>query len=144
MIDFRVTEDNTNRIMAALNIQIQAALEACGQQAVSHAKQNITAGVPRNPNSWYTPTGALRNSMTHQVKGKECHVGSNIEYAIYNEVGTGKYAEGGRGRKTPWMYKDAKGNVHKTSGMKPLHFLKKAIQDHMDEYKSIIKKHLAG
>ncbi len=30
--------------------------------------------------------------------------------------------------KTPWVFKDSKGEWHKTSGMQPSHFLKKAIE----------------
>lgn len=144
MAEIIISEDNSGQVLNELERKIQAALEACGNQAVSHAKQNITAGIPRNGGSWYTPTGALRNSMTHKVSSSEqsCYVGTNMNYAIYNELGTGIYTDGGGGRKTPWVYVDDKGVAHKTRGMKPLHFLKKAIQDHVDEYKSIIENEL--
>ena len=135
-----IAEDNRKEILASVETRIAAALEACGQQAVSHAKQNITAGVPRHADSWYVPTGALRNSLNHMVVDKTCYVGTNQEYAIYNEYGTGLYAEGGNGRKTPWRYKDANGNWHRTKGMSPLHFLKNAVQNHIQEYLQIIKQ----
>lgn len=169
MANIKITDDNTGEVLSALRWQVEAALEACGNQAVSHAKQNITAGVPRHSGSWYTPTGALRNSLNHRVVMKEqaCYVGTNQDYAIYNELGTGKFAEGGKGRKGWWVFvvgsgskKTGKGktysreeaarvvamlrskglDAHMTEGMKPLHFLKKAIQDHIDEYHSIIVK----
>ena len=138
MAEIKITADNTGDIKKALYWQAQAALEACGQQAVSHAKQNITA-------AGRVDTGAMRNSMNHQVVASEyaCYVGTNQEYAIYNEYGTGIYAEGGNGRKTPWTYVDDKGEGHRTRGMKPIHFLKNAIQDHIDEYKNIIKNELS-
>ena len=141
-VNIEITADHSAEILRELEQKCQAALEACGQQAVSHAKQNITAGVPRNSGSWYTPTGALKNSMNHIVQDKVCYVGTSQSYAIYNEVGTGIYAEGGKGRKSPWTYVDDKGEVHRTRGMKPLHFLKNAIQDHVDEYKAIIEEQL--
>lgn len=136
-IDIKISSDNTRQILNELEQKCQAALEACGQQAVSHAKQNITAASR-------VDTGALRNSMNHKVDSgaKVCYVGTNQSYAIYNEFGTGIYAEGGKGRKTPWRYVDAKGEGHWTRGMKPIHFLKNAIQDHADEYKSIIEQQL--
>lgn len=141
-VEFEIKTDNTEEAIRELETKIQAALEAVGNQAVSHAKQNITAGVPRNADSWYTPTGNLKNSMTHIVKGDTCYVGTNNEYAIYNELGTGVYADGGKGRKTPWMYKDDQGNVHITRGMKPLHFLKNAVMNNIKEYKAIFEQYL--
>ena len=37
-------------------------------------------------------TGNLRNSITHEVEGNEARVGTNISYAIYQELGTSKMA----------------------------------------------------
>lgn len=135
-VDVQFT-DNSKQVLQELQAKAEAALEACGNQAVSHAKQNITAASR-------VDTGALRNSMTHQVEMNEkaCYVGTNQEYAIYNEYGTGIYADGG-GRNTPWSYQDAHGDWHRTRGMKPIHFLKNAIQDHQGEYRQIIQQELS-
>ena len=129
--------DNTGAILAALNRQMEAGLEAVGQQAVSHAKSNITA-------AGRVDTGALRNSITHRVSmgEKAVYIGTNNDYAVYNELGTGIHAEGGRGRQDPWVYQDAKGNWHRTSGMKPIHFLKNAATEHSGEYRQILRQHL--
>lgn len=137
MAEIKIAADHSGDVLQALYWQAQAALEACGNQAVSHAKQNITVASR-------VDTGAMRNSMNHKVVASEytCYVGTNQEYAIYHEYGTGIHAEGGKGRKTPWMYVDAKGEGHWTHGIKPIHFLKKAIEDHKDEYKSIIEQQL--
>lgn len=128
-------EDHSDEVLRALEERIEAALEACGQQAVTHAKQNITAASR-------VDTGALRNSISHVTwaEGGELYVGTNQEYAIYNEVGTGIYISGGR--TTPWSYKDKKGNWHRTRGMPPVHFLKNAMADHVKEYKGIIEQEL--
>ncbi len=135
MAEIYIAADNSQEVLNELERLTQAALEACGQQAVSHAKQNITfAG--------RVDTGAMRNSMNHTVNGDTCYVGTNQEYAIYNEFGTGIYADGGKGRKTPWVYVDEKGRGHRTQGMKPIHFLRNAIQDHINQYKSIIEGEL--
>jgi HK97 gp10 family phage protein len=127
--------DNAPQVLQELATKIEAALEACGNQAVSHAKQNITSASR-------VDTGALRNSMNHLVQGEECYVGTNQEYAIYNEFGTGIYCDEGVGRQTPWSYQDAHGDWHTTRGMKPIHFLKNAIADHTGEYKQIIEQQL--
>ena len=133
-IDIKVI-DNSAEVLQELERKVQAALEACGQQAVSHAKQNITA-------AGRVDTGTLRNSVNHIVQNDICYVGTNTDYAIYNEFGTGIHAEGGKGRKTPWAYQDSKGKWHRTSGMKPIHFLKNAIANHINEYKGIIEQYL--
>ena len=134
-VEIEVTADNTAEVLRELETKIAAALEACGNQAVSHAKQNITEAGRED-------TGAMRNSITHQVEGDTCYVGTNIEYAIYNEYGTGVFADSGKGRQTPWSYQDEKGKWHRTKGMKPIHFLKNAIANHISEYKSIIEDKL--
>jgi HK97 gp10 family phage protein len=132
--------DNSDEAIEAMKTAVEAALEAVGQQAVSHAKQNITE-------AGRVDTGALRNSVNSLVVMDEeaVYVGTNQEYAIYNELGTGVYLDGGGGRQTPWSYQDAKGNWHRTRGMRPIHFLKNAAQDHADEYIQIaeqtIKQH---
>lgn len=46
-------------------------------------------------------------------------VGSDYENAIWEEFGTGEYALKGDGRKGGWVYKDEKGNFHKTKGKTP-------------------------
>lgn len=135
-VEFQITADNSAEVLRAVEANIQAALEAVGNQAVSHAKKNITE-------AGRVDTGALRNSISHQVEGDTCYVGTNQEYAIYNEVGTGIYTEGGGGRQTPWFYVDAKGQGHFTRGMKPIHFLKNALANNISEYRSIIKDYLS-
>lgn len=134
-VEFEITADNSAEVLRELDSKIEAALEACGNQAVSHAKQNITR-------AGRVDTGALRNSISHQVDGDTCYVGTNNEYAIYHELGTGIYAEGGKGRKTPWFYVDAKGKGHFTRGVKPIHFLKNAVADNVKEYKNIFEQYL--
>ena len=127
--------DHTEEILNALDEQASAALEAVGMQAVSYAKNTITE-------EGRVATGTLRNSISHLVvdADKTVHVGTNTSYAIYNEMGTGIHIGGGR--QTPWSYQDAKGNWHRTSGMKPIHFLKNAVANHLEEYKAIIKQYL--
>lgn len=140
-VKFVIKKDNIPQTLEATKEAIRAALETVGLQAETHAKLNVTAAVPRYP-SWYTPTGTLRNSITHEVDDKTVVIGTNLEYAIYNELGTGRYAEGG-GRQSPWKYIGSDGEWHKTSGITAIHFLRNAIQDHLGEYEQIIADELA-
>jgi phage gpG-like protein len=142
---FEIVVDNTDEVLRKLDENTEAALEACGIQAVGHAQDIIDANVPRHSGSWYTSKGAagLRGSISHEVHEDTCYVGTNNEYAIYNEVGTGIYAEGGKGRQSPWAYKDDKGNWHRTRGITPLHFLKNALSKNIDEYRKIFIEYLS-
>jgi len=133
-------EDHSDEILRQLAQNVEAGLEACGNQAVSHAKQTLRAKIPRHA-SWYSPTGKLANSVTHSVTGDEMHVGTNTDYAIYNEYGTGIYAEGG-GRQSPWAYQGSDGEWHQTRGITPTHFIKNSLANHIAEYKAILEKFL--
>lgn len=74
-------------------------------------------------------TGELRNSITHQVVGDVGYIGTNLHYAPYVEYGTGLFAAGGNGRTdVPWVYCDAEGKFHSTSGQKPQPFLEPALR----------------
>jgi len=131
MADFEFTlKSNKDLIMNATAEAIQTALKAIGTQAVAHAVAEITA-------QGAVDTGRLRNSITQAVEDQTVYVGTNVEYAPYIEFGTGIYVSGGR--QTPWSYQDAKGNWHKTRGMKPRPFLRPAFEKNLDEFKAIFE-----
>ena len=149
-VDVRL-QDNSDEIKREIERRIEAALEAAGIQMQAYAEDVITAGVPRHADSWYRVNGAhgLLGSIDHQVNmsTQTVYVGTNNEHAIYNEYGTGVYLEsddGTPGRQSPWAYKDEEGNWHRTRGMTPLHFLKKAATEHTDEILDIIREYLRG
>ena len=152
--DFEIKiTDNSGEILRQFERSLQIALEAVGTQAESHAKQVISDSLVyghtdlmrygEKDNS-RVDTGRLRNSVAHAVREHDAYIGSNLEYAPYHELGTGIYASQAGGRQTPWTYRDAKGNFHKTRGLYPIHFLKKAASEHSEEYKAIIEKILKG
>lgn len=120
--------DNSSLVREEFQAACLRALEKCGLTAEGYAK-------PLCP----VDTGNLRNSITHQVVSGEpaVYIGSNSEYAAYVELGTGKYYPGGR--KTPWVYQDAKGNWHLTYGQRARPYLKPAVADHASTYKEIIE-----
>ena len=135
------------------------ALEKCGLTAGGYAKKL------QKPD-----TGLLRNSITHALAGEPAaissykanrgdkegsysgtapedkkgelsvYIGSNVEYAAYVELGTGKHTGGGR--PTSWVYEDAKGKMHKTGGNTAKPFLKPAVADHANTYRKIIEDEL--
>lgn len=137
MEEVKVTiTDNSAAVKSAMKDAILRALEKCGLVAEGYAKKLC--------DGFKNPTGNLRNSITHVVDDGETavYIGTYIEYAIYVELGTGIYAEGGGGRPTPWVYQDAKGNWHYTRGNKAQPFLKPAAADHAGQYRDILESEL--
>lgn len=129
--------DHTAGVKRAMEHNVEQALEEMGLVAEGYAKANLTE-FPR------VDTGRLRNSVTHAREKNTELVGSSVEYAPYVEYGTGIYVEDGSGRQTPWAYYDSKGVRHVTHGMKPAHFLKRAVTEHINEYKEIAEDCLRG
>ena len=73
----RVTlTDNTDLVRRATDEAIQRALERVGQFVEDEAKLELQKDPPR------IDTGALRNSITHTVKGRTAIVGTNLKYAV--------------------------------------------------------------
>ena len=83
------------------------------------------------------PTGRLMGSIEHQEDDNSTQVGTNVEYAIYVEKGTGIHAEGGGGRQTPWAYEDDKGVWHFTSGQRPRPYLTPAAERNIGKIQKI-------
>lgn len=108
---FEIETDNTDEVLGELDEAIDRALEAMGMQVENYAKENCPVD-----------TGLLRNSITHVVASDEkaVYVGSNVEYAAYQELGTFD---------------------HKI-GHSP--YLRPAVMDHVDELQSLAKDAIAG
>ena len=89
-------------------------------------------------------TGALRRSIKSKVEltgnSIEGIVYSPLEYAPYQEYGTGLFAENGNGRKTGWAYEDEKtGETIFTRGNRPHPFLRPAVNENKDKIINMIK-----
>lgn len=130
--EIKVT-NNANLALEELQSACLRALERMGQQAEGYAIDLVPVD-----------TGMLKNSLTHKVVPSELTVyaGSNMEYAVYVECGTGKYYPGGRD--TPWVYQDANGKWHYTHGQRAQPYLKPAIADHVKTYQNITEEELRG
>lgn len=164
-MEITIKVDNTDAVLHALEQQKEAALEAIGQQCLSHAKRNLTSSGKRK-------TGNLVNSLTREVRMSEdsVYVGTDLFYAPYIEYGTGAFGENSTGSGW-WVYVEGGGKsskvsgkrydyatakkimailrskglaAHMTQGQKPTHFLKNAVEGHKDEYESIAKKILSS
>lgn len=110
-------QDNSAKIKDELNEKTIAFLYEAAGELEGQVKRNTKVG-----------TGQLKNSWTYTVdeSNGEATIGSPLENAIWEEFGTGQYALNGDGRKTPWVYKDDKGNWHRTTGKQPRRALNNA------------------
>lgn len=125
--------NNSAQVGEAFHAACLRALERCGLVGEGYAKDLAPVD-----------TGRGRNSISHKVDESEpaVYIGTNLDYMIYQELGTGKYAEGGGGRPTPWVYQDDNGNWHWTAGNPAHPFLKPAVANHAGTYRNIIEDEL--
>lgn len=121
-------EDHSDEVLKAFDDACNRALERIGSEAEGYA-------VGLAP----VDTGALRNSLSHKVDESEkaVYIGTNQDYAIYVELGTGIHYPGGR--PTPWVYQDANGIWHWTRGNPAKPFLAPAVKDHQQTYRNILE-----
>lgn len=106
MANFEV-EDHTEEVLDSIERAKARALEKIGLVAEGYAKRLCPVD-----------TGRLRNSITHTTDDEAAYIGTNVEYAVYVEMGTVN---------TP---------------AQP--YLKPAATDHMEKYRSILKSELQG
>ena len=123
--------DNSEEVRTALKNAVNRALSRCGMQGEGYAKEKVPAN-----------TGNLRSSITSKVvEGEQAvYIGTNVKYAAYVELGTGKYASGGR--PDPWVYQDGNGDWHHTHGQRAQPYLKPAVANHKQTYQNIIRDEL--
>ena len=137
-MEFKIDKDNTGEILSAVEQAKQRALEIIGGKIEKYAKALCPVD-----------TGALRNSITHQVDGDEVQVGSNMQYSAYVELGTGKHytpppgwmesnAPKGSGRPEPWVYKGADGEFHRGYYIKARPYLRPAVENHLSDFEDVI------
>ena len=150
--------DNSKLFQEAFDAAIKRALERCGMEAEGYAKDLCP-----------TDTGLLKNSITFALSGEPAqistyradttnetgsysgiapksknptvYIGSNVEYSVYVECGTGARNTPG-GRPDSWGYIDDEGRAHHTSGNPAKPYLKPAVADHKQTYRNIIKDEL--
>lgn len=126
-------EDNSKAVKSALDEALIAGLYAAAAEIESQAAQNSPVD-----------TGQLKGSWAHKVDENkmEAVIGSPLEYAIYQEFGTGEYAYEGKGRKGGWRYQDAKGEWHFTKGNKPVRMLWNAFHTKRHTIQKIFENEL--
>lgn len=126
--------DNSIKVINAIDREVLNALEEASGELETQVKMNTKV-----------KTGKTKASWTHAVdeSKREAYVGSTYENAIWEEFGTGIYAEGGKGRKdVPWVYQSEDGKWHRTKGKKPRKALRKAFSSMKNSIEKFFKERL--
>ena len=126
-------KDNSDKAIKALQDAVYKGVTKASEIVESSAKLNAPVD-----------SGALGQSVNHQVDGRRTNtitgsIGTNSEYGIFVEKGTGLFAENGNGRKTPWTYQMANGDWVTTSGSSPQPFLEPAFKDNKSQIQKAIE-----
>lgn len=103
-------EDHSQEVLDALANAMDRGLDAIGEAAVGHAKDIIIE-------EDRVDTGTMMNSIDFGKGDDFVAIGTNVEYAPYQELGTSR-------------------------GIKPARFLTRAVQDFTDEYQNLMKDSL--
>jgi HK97 gp10 family phage protein len=122
-------------------------------RALSKAGKFAMAEAIEKPAKKMAPvdTGRLRASIATQTTEQTpqetiVETGTNVFYAPYIEFGTGIYAVGGDGRKTPWAYtyagKKGPQGLRFTHGNKPQPFLETAMQLNQNRIEGLVSESL--
>ena len=135
-------KDNSKEVLKAMEKAIKNGLTAIGQRAETHAKQVLTDTVYTGEKDYLT--GRLRNSITFAISGKK----ANISSYSYNENGETKKANyQGTAPEDDKKSVYIGTNVVYAAGIElgtrrkagAVHFLKRAVTEHSDEYKKLMK-----
>lgn len=146
--------DNTGLAKDAMKRAMARALEIIGGKAETYAKALTPVGTVESTGVEHYIGGTLKNSITHAVEGDTVVIGSNVEYAPYVELGTGKeykppprymeaHGKKGKGRDR-WFYQDMNGDWHVGYPRKGVHMLQKAVEEHVSEYEDVVRKELSN
>ncbi len=116
---------NNNIVFKDYAPEIAQKLTQAAENWLEEAAGELETQVIRNTR---VDTGRTKASWNHTVDNGalEATVGSDYENAIWEEYGTGVYAENGGRTNVPWTYQDAKGDWHRTKGKRGTRAFRKA------------------
>lgn len=123
----KVEFENADELILKLdnieNIDLRKPLLKVGNDIEVKAKENCNG-------AFAEPTGTLKRSIRAElVSDTSVEVGTNLEYAVYVEHGTGLWAYDNAGRASspehpiPWTYRGSDGRFYTTYGQRPKPFL---------------------
>lgn len=93
----------------------------------------------------YVRTGLLKSGVTimpleWSPSGVSMTITNTTSYSVYNELGTGIYAENGQGRQGGWFYSVGDGTYRFTLGLPPKYFVRDSFEFYKEKAPSIIQQ----
>lgn len=112
-------EDNSEEVLEELHDKVVDWLEAIGEDAADTAARRAPVGTPESTGIPGYIGGTLKNSISSAVVENEnaVYIGTNVEYAPYQEFGTSR-------------------------GISGKHFLQFGATAHQAEYKQLLEEKL--
>ena len=112
--------DNMSVEFKDYSIKVKKFMDTVGMEVLDEVGGEMKSQVIKNT---AVDTGQLKGSWTYVVQQSDdtqtVSVGSPLENAIWEELGTGEYALNGDGRKGGWAYVDKHGVRQFTYGKHP-------------------------
>ena len=134
MAQFEITLDlkGFNKTLDEIQDAVKQGTENGLKQVASEMKQMEHDIIDSNigGDGSYVRTGKLKSSITimpitwSNGLAEISVVPKGCNYAIYNELGTGIYADNGNGRKDGWVYPLGNGEFRFTMGLPPKYFVR--------------------
>lgn len=134
MAQFEITIDlkGLNKTLDEIERAVKQGTENGLKQLASEMKQMEHDIIDANigGDGSYVRTGKLKSSITimpitwSNGLAEISVVPKGCNYAIYNELGTGIYADNGNGRKDGWVYPLGNGEFRFTMGLPPKYFVR--------------------
>lgn len=91
VVDVRIV-DNSEEVLEAMTEKVLDWLDAIGEDAAGTAADKAPVGTPESTGIPGYIGGTLKNSISHAVVSSEkaVYIGTNVEYAPYQEFGTSR------------------------------------------------------
>lgn len=149
-IDIDIDMSVLKRKLKATEDKIKQGVENGLRELASEMKQMEQDIIDSNigGDGTYVRTGKLKSSITimpikHSNNIIEISVvPKGCNYAIYNELGTGIYADNGQGREDGWVYPLGNGEFRFTRGLPPKYYVKDTRAFYEDKAITFIEKNI--
>jgi HK97 gp10 family phage protein len=128
-------ESNIPKAKNNIKCSISTGMDAVSKKVLDDVKDNLLRQGAKD-------TGQLLNSYKIVQTEDAFEIGSDLDYSLYVEFGTGMYAEDGKGVSTPWAYKNADGKWYTTKGMRPRPHIRPAFENNAEEIEMMLAKEL--
>ena len=131
-------EDHSEEYIEEMKRKVEAFLMSIGETAASAAADipnfPVDTGRLKESINWATAHHYGSGDTPQQLPEEETvYIGTNVDYAIWHEIGTGDFASQGGGRTGGWVFKDKQGNWHRTHGVPARHFIQYGAQSNWND-----------